>query len=108
MSLLSRVVKTVVLSSEAPSAFEVRPYPFLSSLQTEILLACVSDEGAGDKEEGRVYTMPLPFLLGLGLWQGVRRAFVKRVQSGVGLGFVHGGHYCQGVRRELYSWSTLC
>lgn len=60
MSLLSRVVKTLVLSSEAPSAFEVRPYPFLSSLQMEILLACVSDEGAGDKEEGRVNTVPLP------------------------------------------------
>lgn len=71
MSLLSRVVKTLVSCFEAPGAFEVRPYPFLSSLHTKIPLAPVSGEGAGDRQEGRVYTAALPSFLGLELWQGI-------------------------------------
>lgn len=71
MSLLSRVVKTLFLPSEAPSVFEVRPYSSLSSFQTEVLLVGVSDEGRGNRQEGRVYTVAPLSLLRLELWQGI-------------------------------------
>lgn len=94
MSLLSRVVKTLVLSSGAPSAFDVRPYPFLS--RQKFSWYWVSDEGA----HGGTALPP-----GAGALAGTR-AFVDRVQNGVGLGSEHSGGHCQGVRRALYSWSA--